>query len=151
MNIKLLVVISFLIALLCHLFIFNSFIFVFSISPETPKPKFFFLGPILQQSDVKPGLPKNATEKEGSPALDNFDHEKTALKNIHYEITSSKENPFTIKTIRKPLVPRTIEEQEKILIKSTFQLPSEEKGVNIEDSNKDLNIQPYQPLRPRLP
>ena len=154
MNTKFLVFTSFLIALLCHLFIFNVCTFIFPIDPAAPKPRFFFLGPILQQSDVNQSLPKNDAGKKDFVASNGFGYEKTPLKNIHYEIADPGKKPFAIKTIGKPLVPQTTEEQEKVLIKSTFQLSSEgEKGkeVKIEESGKELNIQPYRPLRSRLP
>lgn len=153
MNTKFLIFISFLAALLCHLFIFNFFTFIFSIDPAEPKPDLFFLGPILQQSDVDQSSPKNDAVKESPTASHYFGHDETTLKNIHYEIADPEKKPFTIKTIRKPLVLQTTEKQEKVLIKSTFQLPSEgEKSAEIkaEESDVELNIQPYRPLRSRL-
>ena len=154
MNAKFLIFTSFFIALLCHLFIFNFFTFIFSIDPAEPKPNFFFLGPILQQSDVNQSSLKERADKKDHIASNNFSHEKTILKNIHYEISDPEKNPFTIKTIRKPLVPQTTNGQEKTLIKSTFQLLSEEeksREVKTDASDKKLSIQPYQPLRFLLP
>ncbi|MCK5014134.1 MAG: hypothetical protein KAS66_09975 [Candidatus Omnitrophica bacterium] len=149
MNTKSLFFTSFLIALLCHWFIFNFFTFIFSIDPGSFKPKFFFLGPILQQSDVNQSSPGADTGKKGPVASNHFDHDRPVLKNIYYEISDPEKKPFTIKTIRKPLAPQTTEEQEKLLIKSTFQSTIEE--VKTEGPDKKLSIRPYQPLRSRLP
>jgi len=154
MNTKFLIFTSFLIALLCHLFIFSFCTVIFSIDSAEPKPKFFFLGPILKQSDVDQGSPKDDTDKKDPVASNNFGHKETALKNIYYEIADPDKNPFTIKTIEKPLVPQTTKTQEKVLIKSTFQAdageePSEE--LKTQDSDQELNLQPYRPLRSRLP
>ncbi|MCK5081470.1 MAG: hypothetical protein KAR31_01055 [Candidatus Omnitrophica bacterium] len=152
MNTKFLVFTSLLIAVLCHLFIFNFCTLIFSIDPGTPKPKLFFLGPILQQSDVDQSSPKNDADKQSPTASHHFGHNETVLKNITYEIADPEKQPFTIKTIRKPLVPQTTARQEKIFIKSTFELPSEEKKnkeVTTEKPGEGLNIQPYRPLRSR--
>lgn len=154
MNTKFLFAISFFAALLCHLFVFNFCAVMFSIDSGALKPTFFFLGPILQKSDVNQNAKKDAASGKSSIVLNNLSRGETALKNVHYEIAPPEENPFTIKTIRKPLVPQTSKTQEKILLKSIFQLPSEgeqNEGIQNESADEELNIQPYRPLRSRLP
>jgi len=153
MNIKFLVFISFLIALLCHLVIFNFCTVVFSIDPAAPKPKFFFLGPILKQNDVKQAPLK---ERSAQPyaASNAFDSTKNSLKDIHYETADTEKNPFAIRAIKKPLIPQTTQSQEKINIKSTFET-SPQKDTNIETepqrSTQELKIQPYRSLQSRSP
>lgn len=154
MNTKFLISASFLLALLGHLFIFNFFTFMFSIDPVDPKPKFFFLGPVLQQSDLNLGSTQSGVSKKDPDPLRTSAQEETVLKNIHYEIADPDKKPFIIKTIRKPLVSQTEHDQEKIVLKSTFELPSERgssKETPSEKPDAHLDIQPYQPLQLQIP
>jgi hypothetical protein len=148
MNTKFLVVTSFLLALLCHLFIFNYCVVVFPISPEAFKPKFFFLGPILKQSDIKNLSAPETVSREYSyadrmPPPNNADP-------MAYETADPEKNPFTIRAIRKPLIPETVKSEEKAVLKSTFDTSFHKEipeGIKTEPPQPELQIQPYRPLR----
>ncbi|MBN1869613.1 MAG: hypothetical protein JW847_03435 [Candidatus Omnitrophica bacterium] len=154
MNIKFVILTSFTAALLLHLFVFNLFTFSFAIDPISFNPKFFFLGQILQQEDVYQRLPNVDINETSRLGLSHFGHDKTMLKNIYYEIADPGKKPFNIKSIEKPIVPQTTDQQGKVVIKSTFPLPTES-AENVEIKNEGLDdklgIQPYRPLRSRLP
>lgn len=150
MNIKFLFFTSILIALLFHLFVLNSFTFVFPIKPETPKPKFFFLGPVLKKSDLRP-IPSGGQNVEAS---NRSMADQTILNNMHYETTDPKKNPFIIRAISKPLVAGRSEEQQKEIIKQTFMEPNDDvpEGKTTEQiPSEELNIEPYRPLQFRSP
>jgi len=154
MNSKLLIPLSFLIALLVHILIFDVSVVVFPIDPVERKPKFFFLGPILQQSDVTLKGTADISDSLPHAGPNRFDRQEDGLKNIHYEIVDPEKKPFTIRTIRKPLVSRATNQgyrtQEKSLLSSPEEEKEEEKEtIKTEDSNRTLNIQPYRSLRPR--
>jgi len=149
MNNKILVFTSFLIALLCHLIFFNLFTFVFSIDPVTPKPKFFFLGPILSQNDFKQIAPKKQNPIPHK-LFKNYITTSNDLKHINSGPTDQTENPFDIRTIKKPLLPQTTESQSKIIIKSTFETHLKEdahKEPETQRVDPVLNIKPYRPLK----
>lgn len=153
MNSKILTLTSFSIALLCHLIFFNLFTFVFPIDPVVPKPKFFFLGPILSQNDFR----QISSKKQNSNPHKIFRNSNTAdndLTHIDSESTNQAKNPFAIRTIKKPLLPRTTELQNKIVIKSTFETHlKEDAGKESETQRVDpvLNIKPYRPLQFQSP
>ncbi len=71
------------------------------------------------------------------------------------EIVDRTENPFAIQSIKKPLTPQTAALQNKIAIKSTFEILSEKEVINevgiAQRSHSELKIQPYKPLRFRSP
>ncbi len=153
MNTRFLVLTSFLIALLCHLFIFSYCIVVFPIDPETPKPKFFFLGSILKHSDIKQIAAKETASKN---YIGSNHHNLTANDAIHmqYEPTDPNKNPFTIQAIRKPLTLQTVKSEEKVILKATFEASLEKdrpKEMRAKTSNQELDIRPYKPLRFRAP
>ena len=143
MDRKLLITVSFLTALLCHLAIFNLIVFVFPIDPETPKPKFFFLGPILTQKDIS----QTDSQKGNSQANATFNHFSTDATGPE----SQSKNPFAIQSIGKPPQPRAVEPQEKIVLKSMFELPSRNMTSKPEqDSQKpdeEIILKPYKPLQ----
>lgn len=152
MNTKLLILISFFAAILGHLFIFNFVTFVFPVTPVAFKPKFFFLGPILQQDDVYQESRNDLLNKSEPASSNYFSQDKTDLKNIRYETPLTQQEPFAIETIRKPLIAQTTKKQGKVLIKSTFELTPEktiESEPQPQASEDKLNIQPYRPLRSR--
>jgi len=150
MNIRFLVCTSFIIALLCHLAILNIFTFVFPIDASAPKPKFFFLGPILTQKDVKHISPKKQASKVQSTMkkLHSSDNNFPSAKHIE---KGRGINPFAIRTIDKPLAPEAGELQQKIVIKSLFEVEADvdsrqKEGIE-QQQVPDLKIQPYRPLR----
>jgi hypothetical protein len=152
MNLRFLALTSFLIALLCHWAVFTFFTVVFPIDPEGFKPKFFFLGPILKQSDIKEFSTNETAHgdyglSKGNPAVNKGEP-------IPFETTDPDKNPFTIKAIRKPLIPQTVQSDEKTVLKSTFdaqltEIPPEEPKA--QSTEQKLGIQPYRPLRLRPP
>jgi len=154
MNIKFLVCISFFIALLCHLAFFSLFTFVFYIDPAAPKPQFFFLGPILTQKDVNQVSEKKHPFKL-QEIIKDFDFTENGLQSGQRVEENQKTNPFVIRTISKPLTPKPGESQEKIDIKSTFEIESKVDAAQKTDiqltPEPDLKIQPYRPLRFRSP
>jgi len=150
MNSKFLVGTSLLIALLIHLAIFSLTTFVFPIDPAVPKPKFFFLGPILGKNDVKRTSPRNNNPTPNS-VFKNMRSTKNTLKSMGSEIADRTENPFAIGSIKKPLITQTNTSQKKIVIKSTFETLPEEEAVDETDIQQrldlELKIQPYKPLQ----
>lgn len=153
MNSKILVLTSLLIALLCHLVLFNLFTFVFPIDPADPKPKFFFLGPILSHNEFR-----QISSKKKNPLpykiFRNFSAVDNDLTNSDSGSTDQMINPFAIQTIKKPLLSQTTESQNKIVIKSTFETHLEESaGKESEAQPVDpvLKIEPYRPLQFRSP
>lgn len=153
MNSKFLTFTSFLIALLCHLAVFNSFTFVFPIDPVKFKPKLFFLGPMLKQSDVRQALSKKNTFQ--SRIISNsIGSTENNLRNIRYKTASQVKNPFAIQTIEKPPTLQTTKPKKKIILKSTFESSlgdAQNTAVNVKKSDAKLKIQPYRPLRFRSP
>ncbi len=153
MNAKLLILISFLTALLCHIFIFNSLVVIFPIDAETPKPKLFFLGPILKQSDISQSVLEYPAAKTSSDP-DQLGSRANNAASMNYETTDPDKNPFTIKAIKKPLTPKTAKSEEKIILKSTFETQMEKdisKDVDLKQTKSELEIKPYKPLRFRAP
>ena len=153
MNSKFLVLTSFLIALLCHIFVFNSFTIIFPIDPESPKPKLFFLGSILKKGEIKQLTLKNSSP-QSQTTLNQLSSNEDNSPLIQYETADSEKNPFTIQAIKKPLIPQTSRSEEKAIIKSTFEIPSEEElneAPKTQRSDQALEIRPYQPLQFRLP
>lgn len=154
MNTKFLIVISFLVAVLGHLLIFNFVTFVLPVAPAAFKPKFFFLGPILQQDDVYQEPLNDFSGKSGPASPNYFSHDRTELKNVLYEMPSAQQDPFTIEILQKPLTAQAAKGQEKVVIKSTFELTTE-KPAELDPRAKipdhELNIQPYRPLRAQFP
>lgn len=150
MNLKFLVLSSFLIALLVHLAFFNGVTFVFPIDAASPKPKFFFLGPILTQREVKL-VSTNHKAPEIRTIKKEFDSAAESLYNGQKDDVSSEKNPFAIRTINKPLVPQTEEALEKIVIKSTFDIELKVDDGQVEETiqkpNLEFKIQPYRPLK----
>ncbi len=154
MNSKFLIFTSLLIALLCHLVLFNLVTFVFRIDPASHKPKFFFLGPILSQNDVR----RNSSFDHALVLETNLrklsPHENN-LKSKGSNILDQTKTPFAIRTIKKPLSSQAIESQNKITLKSTFETHSEnelsEEPKVREHIEPELKIQTYRPLRFRSP
>ena len=153
MNNKFLILTSLLIALLCHLFVFNYCTIVFPIDPAAPKPKFFFLGPILKQGDIKQvSLKKPAPES--SMTSDRFGSIVDSSKNIRYETGDPGKNLFSIQAINKPLIPQTVGSEEKVVLKSTFEAALEEnqnETAEVQRPDQELGIRPYRSLRSRRP
>jgi hypothetical protein len=153
MNSRFLALIFFLIALLCHLVFFNVFTFVFPIDPAVPKPQFFFLGPILSQSDLK----QVASKKENPiphKILRNFSAPDNGPQKIDPTSENQAENPFAIQTIKKPILPQIAESENKIIIKSTFDAHLNEgtsKESEVQNTEPGLDIEPYRPLQFRSP
>ena len=154
MNSKFLVWTSLLIALLLHLAFFNSTTFVFPIDPVSLKPKFFFLGPILSKNDVKRTPPRHNNPTPNS-VIKNMRFAENSLESNGFETADRTENPFAIKSIKKPLSPQTEALQKKIVIKSTFEtFPEKEAGDEVDEQQRlglELKIQPYKPLQFRSP
>jgi len=155
MNSKLLSLTSFFIALFCHLFIFSLFTFVFPIDPAAFKPKFFFLGPMLKQSDMRQVLPKKrALQSNMTSGGSSFGSAEKNLGGLPYETADQTKNPFAIRAIEKPLTQQTVKPKEKIVLKSTFEAPPETEDdeiVETKSPDTDLKIQPYRSLRFRSP
>jgi len=148
MNRKFVLYTSVLIAFLCHLFLFNFFTFEFPIGQDSPKPKFFFLGPILTQNDVKQNAPPNQ-DRQGQVTIKNMG----STKKLGNKDPDPKQNPFAIKTIKKPLAAQASNAQEKITMKSTFEtsLKSDalQEDAPPERPEMELDIRPYRSLRIR--
>ena len=153
MNNKFLVLISFLIALLCHLFVFNSCTVIFPIDPVTPKPKLFFLGPTLKQGEINQVASKKPSPQTQmtSGRTDSTENDPT---HIQYETTDPEKNPFLIQAIKKPLIPQTASSEKKVILKSIFETSSEGESSEIPESqhsDQELEIRPYRPLQFRVP
>ena len=150
MNSKFLVWTSLLIALLFHLAFFNLTTIVFPIDSTAFKPKFFFLGPILRKSDVKSTLPRYNTPDPNS-VFKNTRFADNTLKSFDFKIIDRTENPFAIRTIKKPLTQHSDLLQNKTTIKSTFEILLEEETVDEPNKelrlNSEITIRPYKPLR----
>jgi len=153
MNSKVLILTSLLIAFICHLVFFNTFTFLFPTDPASPKPKFFFLGPILSQNDFI----FTSTEKENPlphKIAKYFSATDKNLSNIDPESEDQTDNPFAIQSIKKPLLPQTTESQDKIVFKSTFENQLKEgagKEPATQRTDPILNMKPYRPLQFRSP
>lgn len=149
MNTKILTAASLLIALLCHLVLFNLCTIVFEIDPASPKPNFFFLGPILKQNDLWRPEPLNHgilpdEDSQKSQFQDN------GLIQLPYQSAEKESSPFAIKTIRKPLTDTIPDSQQKEVIKSTFnaeqeELPGKESGPPVNDPG--IIVPSYKPLQ----
>lgn len=136
MNRTFLVFTSLLISMLCHLAVFTNFILVFPVAADKPKPKIFFLGPILKQSDIKQD---RTAQGYGT----------SKISELNYAEKYTKDNPFAIKAIRKPLLIQTPKTTGKVIIKSTFEIWQEQHAETQREErllNTDIKIQPYRSL-----
>lgn len=153
MNSKLLIFMSILTAFLCHLAFFSFCTFVFPIDPPPHKPKFFFLGSILEKNDVKKIQARNDHSQDHAFQR-SFSSSLKGLNNTNYKTADQTKNPFAIQTIKKPLIPQTGPSRDKLVIKSIFSIQTENETVQeTEQPNLDLklNIRPYRPLQFRAP
>lgn len=143
-----------MIAIMFHLAFFSITTFVFPIDPVAFKPKFFFLGSILSKNDVQWTSPSN-DNSASNLSLKNILSIENNLKSVGSEIVDRTDNPFAIQSIKKPLTPQTAALQNKIAIKSTFEILSEKEVINevgiAQRSHSELKIQPYKPLKFRSP
>jgi hypothetical protein len=141
------VFISLFISALCHLAVFMNFILVFPIVADGPKPKFFFLGPILKQIDIEKLSipPQNMIAQE---------HGVSRSNELSYVESNDQDSPFAVKTIRKPLLTQIPKTADKVIIKSTFDMwPIRQADIKGEEKplNADITVQPYRPLHFRSP
>lgn len=153
MNNKFLVLTSFLIALLCHVFVFSYCTIIFPIDPGSPKPKLFFLGSILKKGEIKQLTLKNSPP-QSQMTLNQLSSNEDISPLIQYETADPEKNPFTIQVINKPLIPQTSRSEEKAITKSTFEIPSDDESIEApkaQRSNQVLEIRPYRPLQFHLP
>ena len=153
MDTKILATISFLIAFLCHLVLFNLCVIVFAIDAAPPKPNLFFLGTILKQSDLLPASsPKNGFWTGTRPFTS--DVRKSSLPDMDYQPKLRETNPFSIRPISKPIPGEIPDSRQKVIVKSTFDTmltePSE-KGKERGEDNPEPLIPPYKPLQFHLP
>lgn len=152
MNTKFLTVASLLIASLCHLVLFNLCIIVFPIDPASPKPNFFFLGPILKQND----LLRPESQNNDIPPGENFLKPRSQQEEpipMPFQPVDNAPGPFIIGPIKKPLKENQPDGQQKTLIKSTFdselKAPPSKEGEQ-QPGEPEMMIPPYKPLQFRI-
>jgi len=154
MNIKFLILSSLIIALLSHVLIFNLFTFVFHDNPAQPKPKFFFLGPILTHKDVK-RVSESTNIVPDQENIKNMSAQTQALKGLNINDEQFNETPYVNRDVPKPYTSKVEKSEDKVAIKSTFQVElsdiSQEPADSAEDGGLYLEIKPYKPLTTRSP
>ena len=134
LNLRFLFIKSIIFSLLLHWAIFNNFLFILPTQAESHKPKFIFLGSILQSSDMKKTLTKTHTNVS---SLNNL----TKVQKASQLYSSSPDKP----TLRKHYTPKN-----KRTLKTVYKDPPNDRPkqpIALKEFNINRHIEPYRPLR----
>lgn len=153
MNVSHLPYTALVLSVIIHLMIFNTFIFTFPLNPSAHKPNLIFLGPILKKNDVV--QPQGGIKQKQHPvdaAAKNMFSSTPQVSGLMDGKKITTPSPFIETTLKKPLLDIENDPQNKVTLKSTFELSEiKEQGSEqqIEDGEIDFKIAPYHPLRLR--
>ena len=129
---------SLLLSILFHLLIIKTFIFVFPIVNESHKPRFVFLGSILNNKDIS-NISFNKPPTQTMKASNEF----------AYHQTISTKNPYKKPPIKPPLQNASMINEKKST-KITFEITPEIIEPETSEDNKqkiDEKYEKYIPLR----
>lgn len=153
MNVSHLPYTSVLLSVIIHLMIFNTFIFTFPLNPSAHKPNLIFLGPILKKLDVV--QPQGAIKQKQQPvdaAAKNVFSTTRQVSGLMDKNKTTAQSPFMETTLKKPLLDVEKAPQDKVTLKSTFEISEIKEPVSeqqTEEGGIDFKIAPYHPLRLR--
>lgn len=122
-----------------HAIIFNTFTFVYTSKAPAFKPKFVFLGSILKPKSLLGHSRFRKKSSEGNPP-----------QKIGYQTKDLSSAQSKITTVLKPLSKKSIDSNQKTLIKSTFEIERKKIEIPVKKA-KNLEIltdfPPYKPLQ----
>ncbi len=129
-----------LLSFLIHMFILNLFIFIFPIKKAEHKPKFIFLGSMLQKRNITDtSLSTNTNQNAFN--MQQFIRKEEGLK----------QNPFQIISPNKPKIMRPADKtQKKDIKKSYFEVDQNKKNKQPKDAYdmlKKYKETPYDPIK----